>query len=454
MSMSIIILAAGQGKRMYSAKPKVLHELAGKPLLEHVYGTASPLADGQLFVVYGHGGERLRERLGHLAVHWIEQTEQLGTGHAVAQALPSIPHNDTVLVLYGDVPLIGQQTLRRLMRASDNGGLGLLTVELDDPTGYGRIVRDKRGAVIRIVEHKDASDEQLKIREINTGFLAVAAERLKAWLDRLDNRNAQGEYYLTDIVQMAVSENLSINTVGPDLVHEVLGVNNPAQLATLERYYQGIQAQRLMTEGVTIIDPQRFDLRGTLLTGRDCVIDVNVVLEGQVSLGDNVKIGPNVCIRDARLGDDITVFANCVIEEAQIGRGARIGPFARLRPETSLAENVHIGNFVEIKKSDVASGTKINHLSYVGDSDVGERVNIGAGTITCNYDGANKHRTIIGDDVFIGSNTQLIAPVTIGDGATIGAGTTVTKEVPSGVLALSRVDQKVIAHWRRPQKKK
>lgn len=453
MGLSIVILAAGQGKRLHSDLPKVLHALAGKPLLEHVYQAAAGLSKATLYVIYGHGGERVPTALAHLPVRWIEQPEQLGTGHAVAQALPFIPSADTVLVLYGDVPLIAPETLQRLLDASARGRFGLLTAKLDKPAGYGRIVRNDDGAVERIVEEKDAGEKERAIDEVNTGILAVSAGLLKGWTARLDNRNAQGEYYLTDVIAMAVADKVPIDTIAPGSPFEVMGVNDRIQLAELERHYQRLQAQRLMREGVTLLDPARFDLRGELGVGRDVVIDINVVIEGRVRLGNRVTIGPNAYIRDTEMADDVTVLPHCVIEGAVIGQGSRIGPFSRVRPGTLLAEEVHIGNFVEIKKSKVNRGSKINHLSYVGDADVGKNVNIGAGTITCNYDGANKHRTSIGDDVFIGSDTQLIAPVRVGEGATIGAGTTVASDAPAGMLTIGRARQMVIPNWQRPQKK-
>ena len=458
MALSVVILAAGQGKRMRSALPKVLHRLGGKPLLEHAYRAARDLRPEQVYVVYGHGGEQVRDALGYLGVQWIEQDRQLGTGHAVAQVLPfiesDIDPNDTVLVLYGDVPLITSETLDRLVKASDGGRLALLTVELPDPSGYGRIVRDAAGRVQRIIEDRDASPEERAIGEVNTGMMAVSASHLKGWVARLENQNAQGEYYLTDVIAMAVADGVAVEPVSPASVFEVMGVNDRVQLAELERRYQRCQAEQLMRQGVTILDPARFDLRGDLQAGQDVVIDVNVVLEGRVRLGDRVTIGPNNWIRDADIGDDASILPNCVIEGAEIGRGARVGPFSRLRPETRLAEEVHIGNFVEVKKSAVMSGTKINHLSYIGDAEVGRDTNIGAGTITCNYDGANKHKTAIGAQVFIGSDTQLIAPVKVGDGATIGAGTTLTQDAPPGQLTLGRARQTTIAGWERPKKKR
>lgn len=453
MALSIVILAAGQGTRMLSQRPKVLHELAGKPLLQHVYDVASVLAPAQVIVVYGHGGEFVRQRCSQIRAHWVEQSQQLGTGHAVQQALPHIPEQDLVLVLCGDVPLITAATLQRLIAAAESG-FGLLTVTLDNPAGYGRILRDERRKVIGIVEERDATPEQRMIKEINTGLMAVSARWLREWLSRVGIDNAQGEYYLTDILSIAVAAGRSISTVSPNCKAEVQGINDRAQLAQLESYFRASQARSLMLQGLTLIDPARFDLRGEVTFGTDCVVDVNVILEGAVRLGNRVRIGANTVIRDSELGDDVVILPNCVIEDSSIDRGSQLGPFTRLRPETKLHEDVRIGNFVEIKKSEIASGTKINHLSYVGDTQVGKNVNIGAGTIVCNYDGANKQRTVIGDGVFVGSDTQLVAPVTIGEGATIGAGTTVTQDVPPGVLALSRTRQITIPRWQRPQKKK
>ena len=458
MALSIIILAAGQGTRMRSALPKVLHRLAGKPLLEHVIDAAETLGAGQIQVVYGHGGELVRQQLAARQVSWVEQAQQLGTGHAVAQALPAIADSDQVLVLYGDVPLIDADTLRRLLAVTVNDCLGLLTAELNDPTGYGRIMRDgpreKAGRVIGIVEQKDARPEQLALREINTGFMAASAGALKRWVGALGNDNAQGEYYLTDVIAQAAAEGVTISTVTPAVLSEIMGVNTLAQLAELERVYQGRQAQQLMQAGVTLRDPARFDLRGRLEHGQDVVIDVNVVLEGELKIGSRVSIGPGCVIRNAVIGDDTIIQAHCVIDDATIGVNARIGPFARIRPETRLANDVHVGNFVEVKKSDIGVGSKVNHLSYIGDTTIGARVNVGAGTITCNYDGANKHRTIIEDDVFIGSDTQLVAPVTVGAGATLGAGTTLTRNAPPGELTISRAKQETRAGWKRPVKKK
>ena len=453
MNLSVIILAAGQGTRMRSDIPKVLHPLGGRSLLEHVIATARGLEAAAVYVVIGHGGDRVRDVLADIPVRWVEQSRQLGTGHAVAQAAPSIPADHLVLVLYGDVPLISVATLQRLIAAGEQDALGLLAAHLVEPGGYGRIIRDAQGDVIAIVEHKDASAEQRDINEINTGMLAVGAGRLRQWVAALDNDNSQGEFYLTDVVAMAVNEGVAVKTVYPASNTEILGVNTKAQLAELERVYQLQQAAQFMAQGVTLRDPARFDVRGELTVGRDVTIDVNVVCAGKVSLGNDVSIGANCYLRDVTVGDGAVIQPNSVIEEAEIGTGCRIGPFARVRPGTRLAAAVHIGNFVEIKKAAVGDGSKINHLSYVGDATVGARVNIGAGTITCNYDGANKHQTVIEDDVFVGSDTQLVAPVTVGAGATIGAGSTITKDTPSGELTLSRVPQQTRRGWKRPVKK-
>lgn len=454
MALSTIILAAGQGTRMKSSLPKVLHPLAGRSLLEHVYVSARRLDVRQIHVVYGFGGDQIQDALAHLDAKWAEQAEQLGTGHAVAQAIDAVPDEDNVLILYGDVPLITSETLEELVAAASDTGFSLLTSILDNPKGYGRIIRDENGSITSIVEEKDATEEQRQVREINTGMMTVQAGRLKTWLDNLGNDNVQGEYYLTDVIAMATAEGTRINSVSPRSVMEIQGVNNRQQLAEVERYYQIVQASHLMMQGVTMMDPQRFDLRGELEIGRDITIDINVLIEGSVSIGDNVTIGPNCVIRDADIGDNVNIQANCVIDNAVVGGRCKIGPFARIRPETRLAEDVHIGNFVEIKKSSIDQGSKVNHLSYVGDSEIGKKSNIGAGTITCNYDGANKHKTIIGNDVFVGSDTQLVAPVRIGDGVTIGAGTTVTEDVKKNLLTLSRAKQITISNWQRPQKKK
>jgi bifunctional UDP-N-acetylglucosamine pyrophosphorylase/glucosamine-1-phosphate N-acetyltransferase len=452
MSLAILILAAGQGKRMRSALPKVLHPLGGRPLLEHVVQTAQQLSPQWLRVVYGHGGKLVPNTLSHLPVAWVEQSEQLGTGHALGLALPGIPDTASALVLYGDVPLLTAQTLRRLIHAGGDG-LALLSVVCEAPSGYGRIVRDFSGKVVRIVEENDATSEERKIREVNTGVVITGVGELRRWLGELDNRNAQGEFYLTDVVARAAAAGFEIRTVQPEDDNEVAGVNDRVQLAALERVYQASQARELMLAGVTLADPARLDVRGTVACAEDVTIDSNVVFEGEVRLGNRVRIGPNSVIRDAEIGDDVEIQANSVIERARIGAGSRIGPFARVRPETELAEGVHVGNFVEVKKSTIGAGSKINHLSYVGDSTIGVRVNIGAGTITCNYDGANKYRTVIGDDVFIGSGTQLVAPVQVGSGATVGAGSTITREVPAEKLTLSRARQVTVDGWKRPHKK-
>ncbi len=451
--LSIIILAAGQGTRMKSSLPKVLHRLADRPLLKHVIDTAYAVGGLDIHVVYGHGGERVPQTLEEERVYWVEQEQQLGTGHAVDQAMPGITDDHLVLVLYGDVPLIKPATLMNLLVAAGRNNLGLLTAELPDPTGYGRIIRDQHGKVLCIIEQKDASDEQRRIREVNTGMLAVNAGRLRTWLKALDNDNAQKEFYLTDVIELAVQDGVEVETCQPGQLPEIMGVNNRAQLAELERHFQLERARELMHIGVTLRDPGRFDLRGKLQVGQDVEIDINVVIEGQVKLGDNVIIGPNNVLRNVTIGDGTRIQANCVLEDAVIGADCRIGPFARIRPETRTGNGCHIGNFVEVKKTVIADGSKVNHLSYIGDTVMGARVNIGAGTITCNYDGANKHQTTIGDDVFVGSDTQLVAPVTVGDGATIGAGSTITKNVPSAELTLSRASQKTIMGWQRPVKK-
>ncbi|PPD50403.1 MAG: UDP-N-acetylglucosamine diphosphorylase/glucosamine-1-phosphate N-acetyltransferase [Methylobacter sp.] len=455
MTITTIILAAGKGTRMRSELPKVLHNIAHKPLLQHVYDLSNQLDDNGIQIVIGHGAGLVKESLASsFNVNWIEQVQQLGTGHAVQQVCPYIADNDTVLILYGDVPLLKLSTVKQLLLDVSHKALALLTVNLDIPAGYGRIVRDAGHQVIKIVEEKDASVEEKRIQEVNTGIMAVMGGQLKKWLGQLKNDNAQGEYYLTDIIEMAVAEGISIVTSQPQTTEEVMGVNNRAQLAQLERVYQQEQAEYLMAQGVTLRDPSRFDLRGSLDSlGQDIEIDVNVILEGKISIGNNVKIGPNTQIKNAVIGDNVEIFSCCVIEDAVIGQGSRVGPYARLRPETVLAANVHIGNFVEIKKSSIAEASKINHLSYIGDASVGSHVNIGAGTITCNYDGANKFRTIIGDGAFIGSDTQLIAPVTIGNNATIGAGSTITRDTPDNQLTLSRAKQLSVASWQRPVKK-
>jgi len=454
MRLQTIILAAGQGKRMRSSVPKVLHKIGGKALLAHVHDLAMQLWDNSVNVIYGHGGNQVRTTLGGLKAEWTEQKEQLGTGHAVMQVADWIDNASIVLILYGDVPLLRLESVTKLIEYADKDGMGLLTVYLDDPTGYGRIVRNANGDVTSIVEEKDANQQQREIREVNTGILAVNGKLLKGWLNQLTNQNAQREYYLTDVIALAVADGVYVDTTQPADQSEVLGINNRMQLAQLERVYQMRQAAALMECGITLLDPARFDLRGEIVShGQDVEIDVNVVFEGKIKLGDRVKIGPNVLIKDSQINDDVEIFANTVIEKANIGTGSRIGPFARIRPESNLGENVHIGNFVEIKKASVGKSSKINHLSYIGDTIVGSDVNVGAGTITCNYDGANKHLTIIEDGAFIGSDTQLVAPVKVGRNATIGAGSTITKNAPEGELTISRSKQSTIQGWQRPVKK-
>lgn len=452
--MEVVILAAGQGKRMRSVLPKVLQPIAGKPMLAHVLAAARALEASRICVVYGHGGEVVRERLDATDLAWARQEPQLGTGHAVQQALPHLSSQGMALVLYGDVPLIGVATLQRLVGAAGVASLGLLTVTLDNPTGYGRIVRDEAGRVLRIVEDKDATDAQRAIREVNTGILVAPVECLRNWLGRIGNDNAQGEYYLTDIIGMAVAEGVEIVTVQPDAVAETLGVNSKPQLAELERLHQSMIARRLMDDGVTLIDPARIDVRGELRCGRDVEIDINCVFEGSVVLGDGVRIGANCVIRDTVIGAGTRVAPFSHLDNTLMGEDCIIGPYARTRPGTRLGKEVHVGNFVEIKNSTVADHSKANHLAYVGDADIGQRVNIGAGTITCNYDGVNKYRTVIEDDVFIGSDTQLVAPVRVGRGATLGAGTTLTKDAPAEQLTVSRAKQLSIAGWKKPVKNK
>jgi len=451
---SIVILAAGQGKRMKSALPKVLQPLAGRPLLKHVIDTARSLEPAAIHVVYGHGGDQVREALKDEPVSWVLQTERLGTGHAVMQAMPGVPNDHVVLVLYGDVPLISRSTLSELLSIAGTQQTGLLTVELEDPTGYGRIVRGKRNGVQKIVEQKDASKKELKIRECNTGVLAAPARLLKKWLKSLRNDNSQGEYYLPDVIAMAAKEKVAVNPLVARNVIEVLGVNDKTQLAELESAFRRQVARDLMLAGVTVVDPARLDVRGSVTHGSDVFIDVNVVLEGNVKLGDRVRIGPNCVVRNSEIGDDTEVLPNCVVDSAVIGKSCNIGPFARFRPTSTLDDGVHIGNFVEVKNSTLGENSKANHLAYVGDAQVGSRVNIGAGTIIANYDGANKHRTTIADDVHTGSNSVLVAPITVGAGATIAAGSTVAKEVPAGKLTVARARQTTIEEWQRPTKEK
>ncbi len=454
MTIKTLILAAGKGTRMRSAQPKVLHKIAQRSLLEHVYTTSMAIDNNEIIIIYGHGGEQVKQALPELKAQWVEQQQQLGTGHAVLQAEALIADNDTVLIVYGDVPLLTQDSIEGLLSDVSAQSMALLTVDLENPQGYGRIVRDVNNKVVSIVEQKDATPEELVINEVNTGILAAQGKQLKQWLAKLDNNNAQNEFYLTDVIAMAVADNIEIKVSQPNSADEVLGVNNRQQLSYLERVYQMQQANQLMEQGVTLLDPARFDCRGYFKAlGQDISIDVNVIFEGENSIGSNVNIGANTMIINSVIGDNVEILANCIIDNAIVGAGSRIGPFARLRPEAKLAENVHIGNFVEIKKSTVATGSKINHLSYIGDASIGSNVNIGAGTITCNYDGVNKFQTIIGDGAFIGSDTQLIAPVTVGKNATIGAGSTITKNTPDEQLTLTRSKQMSIATWQRPVKK-
>jgi bifunctional UDP-N-acetylglucosamine pyrophosphorylase/glucosamine-1-phosphate N-acetyltransferase len=452
--LEIIILAAGQGTRMKSALPKVLHPLAGKPLLAHVIERSQALVPNRIEVVYGHRGDQVREALAEFQIDWIKQSEQLGTGHAVEQAMPQISPEAMVLILYGDVPLVRSETLQSLLSVAEVKGFALLTVELAEPAGYGRIVRGAGGNVERIVEEKDATAEERSICEVNTGIMALPASHLARWLKQLDNDNAQGEFYLTDIIALAVNEGITVEAVITRDVDEVLGVNDRLQLAHLERQYQRRNADSLMRAGVTLIDPARFDQRGTLDAGQDVILDVGVIVEGEVILGDRVKVGANCLLKNVTVGDDVEILPMSIIEQAEIGPCCTIGPFARIRPGTTLAEGAKVGNFVEIKNSSVDKGSKINHLSYIGDTTMGSGVNIGAGTITCNYDGANKHRTVIGDGAFIGSDTQLVAPVQVGNDATIGAGSTITRDTPEGGLTLSRSKQTTIEGWKRPEKKR
>ena len=453
--LDIVILAAGKGTRMHSDRPKVLHRLAGKPLLQHVLDCAASLQPQKVCVVYGHGGEAVPQAMQQYAAQFVLQEPQLGTGHAVQQAMEYLDDSSRTLVLYGDVPLTQHATLQQMYQMQQaSGGLVLLTVNLHNPTGYGRIVRDAQGDVQRIVEEKDATPEQIEIHEVNTGILLVPTRELRAWLTALQNDNAQGEYYLTDIIAMAAEQRIEIHTVQPAHVWEVEGINSKVQLAQLERTWQQVQASHLLAQGVTLADPARIDIRGNLVCGRDVEIDIDCIFEGDVKLGDGVQVGAYSVLKDATIAAGTQIAPYSHIDGSSVGADCRIGPYARLRPGTALADEVHIGNFVEVKNSEVAAKSKANHLSYIGDSTVGSRVNIGAGTITCNYDGANKHRTVIGDDAFIGSDTQLVAPVTVGNGATIGAGSTITRDTPENALTLSRSKQTTVSGWKRPEKKK
>ncbi|UHD18824.1 bifunctional UDP-N-acetylglucosamine diphosphorylase/glucosamine-1-phosphate N-acetyltransferase GlmU [Thiocapsa bogorovii] len=453
MRLGVVILAAGLGKRMRSALPKVLHPLAGKPLLAHVLSTARAIGAERIVTVYGHGGDEVRTALADAGCRWAEQAEQLGTGHAVIQAMSEVAEMDRVLILYGDVPLISAETLNRLLGVAADTDLAILTADVPDPVGYGRILRDRRGRIVGIVEEKDATPEQRAVAEINTGILVADRARLDDWLARIDNDNVQGEYYLTDVTALAAAEGVTVASTRPGRLAEVAGVNDRVQLAALERDYQRHSAEDLMRSGVTLADPSRFDLRGDLQADPDVVIDINCIFEGVVRLSSGARIGPNCLLKDCSIGADTHVLANSVIDGASVGAHARIGPFARLRPETRLADNTHVGNFVEIKKTSLGAGSKANHLTYLGDAEIGAGVNVGAGSITCNYDGANKSLTRIEDGAFIGSNSALVAPVCIGAGATIGAGSVIARDAPADQLTLTRVSQRTIPGWTRPRKR-
>ncbi|MDD7544188.1 bifunctional UDP-N-acetylglucosamine diphosphorylase/glucosamine-1-phosphate N-acetyltransferase GlmU [Actinobacillus porcinus] len=451
--LSVVILAAGKGTRMYSDLPKVLHKVAGKPMVKHVIDTAKQLSADQIHLIYGHGADLLKARLADEPVNWVFQAEQLGTGHAMQQAAPFFKDDENIVMLYGDAPLITKETLEKLIAAKPENGIALLTVKLDNPTGYGRIIREN-GSVVAIVEQKDANPEQLKITEVNTGVMVSDGASFKKWLARLDNNNAQGEYYMTDVIGLANQDGFQVAAVTAEDIMEVEGANNRLQLNALERYYQRKQAKALLLAGVSLADPERFDLRGELVHGKDCEIDINVIIEGKVTLGNNVKIGAGAVLKNVTLHDNVEIKPYSVLEDSIIGEAADVGPFARLRPGAELAAKAHVGNFVEIKKAVIGEGSKVGHLTYIGDAEVGANVNVGAGVITCNYDGANKFKTIIGDDVFVGSDSQLVAPVTIEKGATIGAGSTITKNVAENELVITRVPQRHIQGWQRPTKKK
>jgi len=452
MTLSTVILAAGKGTRMRSKLPKVLHPVAGRPMVQHVIDNAKALGARETHLVYGHGGEQLKEQLAHNEINWVLQAEQLGTGHAVAVAKEHFADEETILILYGDVPLTKQDTLQRLLDVTPKRGLAVLTVVLENPMGYGRMIREN-GKLVGIVEQKDATPEQLNIKEINTGIMAVNGGLLKSWLGKLSNNNAQGEYYLTDIVAMAHAEGVEITSAHPEHPMEVEGANNRVQLAALERAYQVWQAETLMLNGATLADPSRVDVRGTVVTGEDVHIDVNVIFEGHVELGNDVVIGPNCVLKNCKIADGTVVKANTMLEDATVGAKCTLGPFARLRPGAVMEEDSHVGNFVEMKKTRLGKGSKANHLTYLGDTEVGEKVNIGAGTITCNYDGVNKSKTIIGDNAFIGSNSSLVAPVEIGAMATVGAGSVITAKVDDNQLAVARTKQRNLDGWQRPTKK-
>ena len=451
--LSVVILAAGKGTRMYSDLPKVLHKIAGKPMVKHVIDTAKQLNAAQIHLIYGHGADLLKQRLADEPVNWVFQAEQLGTGHAMQQAAPFFADDENILMLYGDAPLITTETLQKLIAAKPENGIALLTVNLENPTGYGRIIRQD-GNVTAIVEQKDANAEQLKITEVNTGVMVSDGASFKKWLARLDNNNAQGEYYMTDVIGLANQDGFKVVAVQATDMMEVEGANNRLQMAALERYFQRKQAQKLLLAGVSLTDPERFDLRGELEHGKDVEIDINVIIEGNVRLGNRVKIGAGCVLKNVEIADDVEIKPYSVLENAVVGEKAAIGPFSRLRPGAELAAETHVGNFVEIKQAKVGKGSKVNHLTYIGDAEIGRDCNIGAGVITCNYDGANKFKTVIGDNVFVGSDSQLIAPVTIADNVTVAAGATVTDNVAAGELVISRVRQRHIPNWKRPTKKK
>lgn len=452
MTFSVVILAAGKGTRMKSALPKVLHPVGGIPMVQRIINTVAALEARSIQLVYGHGADQLQAAVKGDNLNWCLQAEQLGTGHAVQQAVPHIQDNENVMILVGDAPLIQQQTLSRLLAVKETADLALLTVELDDPTGMGRIVREHDN-ITAIVEHKDATDAQREIKEINTGMMVMAGRDLKRWLGQLNNDNAQGEFYLTDVIAMAAAEGKTIRAAHPDSAIEVEGINNRAQLANIERALQRRQAHALMMDGVSLADPARIDIRGTLTTGQDVYIDINAVIQGKVTLGNNVVIGPNCVLIDCEIGDNTVIEANSIIEEASVGENCSVGPFARLRPGAKMLTKSKVGNFVEMKKATLGEGAKANHLTYLGDAEVGANANIGAGTITCNYDGVNKSKTRIGENAFIGSNSSLVAPVSIGAGATVGAGSVITTNVDDAELAVARGKQRNIANWPRPQKK-
>lgn len=452
MTCSVVILAAGKGTRMKSTLPKVLHPIGGKPMVQHIIDTVRQVGVNNINLVYGHGADQLQQALMHNELNWCLQAEQLGTGHAVQQALPFLSDEEDVLILVGDAPLIKAATLAQLLATKQQADLALLTVHLDDPSGMGRIIRNGE-QVTAIVEHKDATEVQRQITEINTGMMVMSARDLKRWLNQLNNNNAQGEFYLTDVIEMASNEGKVIKASHPSSAIEVEGINNRMQLAKIERAFQIAQANDLMSKGVTLLDPQRFDLRGDLVVGQDIIIDVNVVIEGTVSIGSNVKIGPNCLLIDCTIADGSVIEANSIIEQAKVGENCQVGPFARLRPGTVLLEKSKVGNFVELKKTTLGLGSKANHFTYLGDTLVGSKVNIGAGTITCNYDGVNKFKTEIGDGAFIGSNSSIVAPVSIGKNATVGAGSTITKSIADEELAIARAKQRNIEGWQRPTKK-